>query len=307
MPFELKAGRNVERELKRVADTQLVLALRELHTIGTKRADRAVHEARRHVRRVRAMLRLVRPTLGGAYVGASRRLRLAHHLLAPIADAEALMSRQQDVAGWLDGRVPSATVAAIRSSLARHATAVDRRASFERVLHKAVRLLRAERLAIDGWTLTTRGVGAIRPGLRRTVRDARQTMHTALRQPTTAHYHAWRRRVKDLRLQVHLLSLRCGGRLREEERQLTALDTCLGEYHDLVLLERLLVTEVDVSRAAAAACLRVLRQRQALLRQSAVRLGPLALGERPRAFVRHVGELWRTPPASTAHPEDTRH
>jgi CHAD domain-containing protein len=303
VPFQLKTGRNVEREMQRVADTQLVLALRQLHTIGTRGGDRAVHEARRHVRRVRAMLRLVRPTLGDAYVRANRRLRRAHHLLAPIADAEALVDRQRDVAGWLDGRVPASILAAVRSSLTRHAAAVDRRASFERVLHRAGRLLRAERLAIDEWTLAARGVGAIGPGLERTVRDTRHAMHTALQRPTAAHYHAWRRRVKDLRLQVHLLSLRCGGRLGEEERRLTALDACLGEYHDLVLLEHLLMTEVDVSRSAAAVCLRVLRQRQALLRENAARLGPLALSEGPRAFVRHVGRLWRTPPDRA----DTRH
>lgn len=307
MRFELKAGRGVQREVRRLADAQLVLAVRQLHALGTRRSDRAVHEARRHVRRVRALLRLLRPTLGDAYARANRRLRRAHHLLAPIADAEALVERQADVARLLGDQVPAVTLDAIRTALARHAQDVDRRASFGRVLDKAVRLVRAERLAIDQWTIGAHGVAAIAPGLQGTMRDARRAMRMALEAPTSLNYHAWRRRVKDLRLHLRLLSGRCGRQLRSEERELVALDACLGEYHDLVLLEQLLMTGADLPRDDVAACLRTLRRRKAELRGRASQLGASALHERAGTFVRHVRDLWRSSAPPATHRPRTTH
>ena len=50
--------------------------------------------------------------------------------------------------------------------------------------------------------------------------------------------------------------------------------------------------------------------RSAILRIGDEAVANLQAGEQTAlatGVVRHVGELWRTPPASTAHPEDTRH
>ena len=68
MSYRLKPGRSISNEVKRLVDKQLALAVDELRAIGDRRSDDAIHEARRHVKTMRAVLRLVQPVLRGEFV-----------------------------------------------------------------------------------------------------------------------------------------------------------------------------------------------------------------------------------------------
>ena len=105
---------------------------------------------------------------------------------------------------------------------------------------------------------------------------------------------------KDLWFQVRLLEARCGDALMSDQCRLEALDDCLGEYHNVVLLEEILITEALVPRPQTAGCLRVLRRYQAELRGGAASLGHQALAEKPAHFVRRIKRLWHTPRAAAA-------
>jgi hypothetical protein len=118
-------------------------------------------------------------------------------------------------------------------------------------------------------------------------------MKRAFAEPTADRYHAWRRSVKDLWLQVRLVEGRCANRLQAVERGLAALDDDLGEIHNVVLLEQILATEALGSRADSAQCLRLLRRYQLELRREARVLGAKTLADTPRAFLRRVKRAWR--------------
>ena len=91
MPYVFRQGRSVESEVRRIADKQLTLAIAQMRNTGDRQSDEAVHEARRHVKKVRALLRLIRPGIGGLYRSSNKRLRKVSRLLAPIADGEAVV------------------------------------------------------------------------------------------------------------------------------------------------------------------------------------------------------------------------
>lgn len=302
MAYRFKPGRSLTTEIRRIADKQLRLAIRQLRTIGNPRADEIVHEARRHVKKVRALVRLMRPALGDAYDGSNRRLRVAGRLLAPVADGEAVVDTLNRVAKAYPA-VPHRTVATVRSALLDREARIDRKARLDRVLPRAAAVLQSERQRIAGWPLGARGCDAVAPGLKRSVRRFRRAAARAAAEPTAEHYHVWRRRTKDLWLQVRLLEGRCANKLRGDERRLDALDGCLGEHHNVVLLERILMSEPVVSRRETARCLHTLRRYQVDLRRRAARLGGALTDETPRQFVRRVKRLWqrarRAAPAAT--------
>ena len=149
---------------------------------------------------------------------------------------------------------------------------------------------------VKSWKLSEDGFRAIAPGLKDSVRRAREGMVTAWLHPNASNHHTWRRHVKNHWFHVRLLQGRCNGGLQPYQHQLEALDGVLGEYHNVVLLREVLVTDQFVSREETARCLRVVAQYQRVLRRHAEALGVRIYSERPRRFVRRVRTLWRNAP-----------
>jgi len=189
---------------------------------------------------------------------------------------------------------------ALRADLLAREQRIDARAKADQVLQEAKRTLRAHRADLKAWRLSADGFRAIAPGLKESVRRARNAMVVAWLHPTASHHHAWRRCVKDHWFHVRLLEGRCGNHLMPIQRRLEALDGVLGEYHNLVLLREVLAGDSGLSPREVTQCLRVVTRYQRALRQHAQLLGMRIYSEKPRRFVRRVRRLWRSTPVADA-------
>jgi CHAD domain-containing protein len=291
--YRFKVGQAVDDEVRRIADKQLTLAMAHLGAIGDLKKDAALHQARRHVKKVRALLRLVRPALGTSYRKSNMTLRRVNRLLSPIADGEAVLGTlarlEQRSAADL-----STAVSALRDALLARRVAIDRRAKAHRVLQLCSSALHAELSRVSEWRLTRRGRHAVTAGLRKTVRAARRAMARTKLHPTAGNYHRWRRRVKDHWFQLRLLERRCGGELLTRQRRLETLDGHLGEYHNCALLQSVLAKEQTLGRLETAQLLRALRRYEAELRGEAARVAAEVYDERPRQLLRVVERAWRS-------------
>jgi CHAD domain-containing protein len=294
----LKSGRAVSSEIRRIVLKQLDLATSELKAIGDPESDEAIHDARRRVKKIRAVIRLVRPVLDKTYCAVDPDLRRVSRLLAPVADGQGVIDTLNQLAQRYRKTLPRRTVAALRSDLIRREKRIDREAEAGHVLQIASRMLRAHRGELRRWRLAAEGFRAVAPGLKASVRRARNAMIAAWMHPTASHHHSWRRHVKNHWFHVRLLEGRCGNRLMPLQRRLEALDGVLGEYHNLVLLREVLIVDTALSRREAARCLRVVARYQRALRRHAQTLGMRIYGEKPRQFVRRVKRLWRSAKAA---------
>lgn len=292
MPYSFKPHHSLSRDMRSIVDRQLALALLRLDSVGTPSSDDTVHEARKHLKKILAVLRLAKRALGTEQARALSRIRAASRLLAPIADAEALVDTAASLGSGPAPRLGHATVSALQAALLEREAAIGRAAVRQNVLTKVARILRAEQKRVAGWTPRTNGFPTLAPGLARSMRRARRCMRRAATTLEANAFHAWRRRVKDLWLQVRLLQARCGTALTVTEAQLEQLDGLLGEYHNLALLERVLLDEPLLSRTATAHSLRVVRSRRAALGRRALVVGARTLAQKPRPFIRHIAAHW---------------
>src|SRR5262249_59732979 len=64
MSFQLRPGEPLRKTTRRIVRKQIDAALEELTGANKGPRDEAVHEARKSLKRVRAVLRLVRPVIG---------------------------------------------------------------------------------------------------------------------------------------------------------------------------------------------------------------------------------------------------
>ena len=294
MSYRFKVDQPVADEVRRIAGKQLTLALEHFGAIGDLKKDAALHEARRHVKKVRALIRLVRPALGASYRKSDRALRRVNRLLSPIADGEAVLgtlARLQERSG---SELATAT-SVLRNALLARRAAIDRRARADRVLQVCTSLLKAEQARVTDWRLTHRGRRAVTGGLRKTVRAGHRAQARAIAHPTADNYHGWRRRAKDHWFQLRLLEHRCGGDLLARQHLLETLDGHLGEYHNCVLLQSVLAAKKGrLGRLETARLVRALRRYQTDLRGQAAHVAVDIYSERPRQLVAVVERAWRS-------------
>jgi hypothetical protein len=263
----------------RVASEELLAAIKELRAVGAAEDDKAVHRARRHIKKTHALFRLVRPSLTHRHRASRRRLNRLEQLLTRIADAEAAVDALHRLVDAYPDEVSAHLLYAARSGLLRRCREADREAVANAVLAECVDLLHTQRARIRLWRLSIDGLPALEAGLRRTVRRSRKAMLEAQARPTGNHFYRWRRRVKNHWLQVRLLNGVCNDQLAEVEVALAALDGTLGEYHDSRILQRAIFRLRTLSRRERTHLLVLARRYAADRRRRAVHLGVSLYGE----------------------------
>ncbi len=326
--FALLSGERVGEGLRRIALGQLDEAIEAIEGRGGGHsAQRRVHEARKALKRLRALLRLVRDELGEqGYERESAVVREAGKRLAQARDAQVLL----DTLDGLIERRPKKLgrrrgVQRLRTRLAIECDGAADLALAECVRHgAALEELRAMRGRVGAWQLADAGgIEAIEPALQRLYGQGRRRMRRARRAERARgrKLHEWRKRVKDLRYAAEMLQRRdeqTGERLRDragaksakQARKLAKanaafiaqvakraddLGELLGEEHDLAVLAERVREEAKATRASGApgpgtrrALRKAIARRRKRLRKRALRDGRRLYGEKPNGFVRRM-------------------
>lgn len=303
MAFQLRRGHPVGDEARQVFDHQLLRAVICLRDPKTAAELDSIHDAHRHVKKARAVLRVLRTPLGAGYRSADRRLRAANRMLGELADARAMTGTLGNLAD-LDPTLPARTGEALRARLVARAASLEQKAQFDRLRHRAIRLLEANRLRIPVWEVAVRGRNEVSDVIEDAHRAARAAMRDALRRPSAETFHAWRRRVKRERHLLRLVAEHCGGRLDLDERRLQALDSGLGELHNVSLLEALVANDSGLTRRETAHVLLALRRYRRNLRRDAREMRHI-FDEGPQHFSARVRQAWQSRPADGTAPEAT--
>jgi CHAD domain-containing protein len=286
MAFRLKDDAPAADGLSRVVRKQFDAAVAAL---ARRTPDQeAVHAARRSVKRIRAVMRLLRGQLGPAGARAGQELRAIAHALASLRDADATA----ETLAVLHGRYPVVVDDRVTRGIARGLGASKQRARKAAGLlarRASTGLCRLRRL-LPGLVQRAGDLRAIRSGMAAGYRRARRKLREISPDSDATQFHAWRRRLKDHAYQVHLLEgLHATPRARV--RSLDRLVDWLGEDHDHAMLRAALLASPERFGAAGAtaAVLGSIVKRQARLRRSALGLGRRLFSAKPRSFRKKVG------------------
>ena len=125
--YRLSIADDVPSSVRACAHEQLDRAIGRLEHAGDDSVE-AIHDARKHLKKSRALLRLVRPALGSkAYRRENDALRDAGLALSGARDADVLVETVDKLAARYAGRLPAVVFEQLREALA--AEAVRRRGS----------------------------------------------------------------------------------------------------------------------------------------------------------------------------------
>ena len=292
MAFYFKKKESPARASRRVSRERIGRALDHL-----QKSDRreAVRRIRQEIKKVRATLGLVRERMAGdTYRQCGKTLRAAARHLTEARDAHVRPRTLDQLMVHFAGRLSAQSFAGIKKLLRQNCDEQTREfekgesaAAVDCLLRKANRRARDLKLKADGWA-------AIRSGLRNTYRRGREACEVALKDASPEHLHRWRKQVQNLRLQLRLLHPSRPKNLRAAASALKALSRCLGDDHDLVMLQRFVTRAGNRQHPREVKMLNeLIGLRRAELQPVALALGSHFYAEKPASFCRRLEAYWR--------------
>jgi CHAD domain-containing protein len=283
--FRLRDGEAVPRGIPRIARGRIDHAIDELEGRTDSSPEEAVHEARKDMKKLRAVVRLARGEIGDhVYRRENACFRDAGQELSGLRDADVMLA----TLAKLEYDIPPDSAGDLRRALEAH-TAHTAGGTRQQASARVVEILTTARRRIGRWPLDVDGFEAVAGGLERIYRQGRRDFRAARAEPTTENLHEWRKRVKDL--WYHLTILRTAwppvmDALADEAHRLSEH---IGDDHDLSVL---LAWAEEHAPAPGAAIAGPVGHRRAELQADAFEIGGRLYAEKPREFVRRIERWW---------------
>jgi hypothetical protein len=247
--------------------------------------NQAVHEARKHIKKSRAVLGLVRKDVRGIESNTDSRLRASGRSLSGLRDASAMVVTARGLCVNQGRKLSTEACQLVSADLADHQTRM--RSRDQRLARAALRGLQSISPLARRLRLKRSGQAALKRGLMRAYRRAQREMQAACSPTGESRFHEWRKRVKALSYHLRLLSP-LAPEFRRQAAQVRRLEQQLGREHNLQVLRAYVARRRSQGHQRTVARLTALaEERQKQLRRSTLRAGAKLFAETPKAFVRH--------------------
>lgn len=286
MNYRLRTNQPPGDEVRRVAGA-LTREIRRNIRARPEPTGEAIHQARKNIKKLRSMLRLVRPQTGDAiFQRENRALRRIGRLLSPARDSQVCLKTLR--------RIGTPT----RENASRHIAArlaLQHRRTLEQIHSgRAIRTvtapLRTVEARIPSWTVDRAQWRDLTRELRRACRRARQAFKLAIGKGTPPRLHEWRKRAKDLWYGVRLLQGLRPRAMRGLADRLKKVTEHLGLIMDLAVLRKAIRGmrfRAELPRGIRS-LLETIHREEARREKKARRLGAGFFATKPEKFLRSL-------------------
>jgi CHAD domain-containing protein len=223
-------------EIRRIALERIVSARKNLRKV-TDGVDERIHGIRRDLKKLRALIRLLRKPLGKSrFKQEDHAFRDAGRLLAPFRDAAARVAVVEALRGKETGAISASALEAAHDEVRSLYRKTVRKDDVRKAAKGADALLEEAEKRLKDWELEESGFGLLREGLAVMYAHARTGLARCLIHPTAPNFHDWRKCCKYLRYQIELLHPVSPREMKVAEDTLHKLTDLLGNDHDLAVL-----------------------------------------------------------------------
>ena len=273
--FRLKPDEAIPDGARRIARGRIDHAIDAL----ADASEEGVHDARKDMKKLRALLRLVRGEVGEkVFRRDADTFRDAARELSGVRDADVMLATLAD----LEERY-EADVGPVRHALKAHRLRTSG-GGRQQAAQTAIAILTEARGRVDDWPLERDGFEALEDGLERTYRRGRRDWRAAVKEPSTENLHEWRKRVKDLWYHCSILQETWKPVMSALADEAHELSDRLGDDHDLAILLEFGAESLEP----------VIATRREELQDEAFAYGTRLYADKPKAFVRRI-EHWSRP------------
>jgi|ERR1700693_729701 len=283
MSYQLRKDEKLGPGLRRICRKQIEFAI-VIATGEKKSSDTPVHEMRKHVKKARAALRLVRKEIGaGLFREQDHRLRDVGRLTSEIRDAEVRLQTVHELQGITQHR-RRGTYPKLETMLMMELE--NFMAAFAEWQKQAVPMLERAYANVDCWPLDHFNCKQLRRAVQRSYKSARKALACAQASPTAENFHRFRTRAKRLWYELRILRPVNPVVLKNLSDDLDSVASLLGRAHDLSFLGDRLRREERNSqwKREGHKLLAVIEVSQGDFQRGAAELAEHFFAERPRDF-----------------------
>jgi CHAD domain-containing protein len=250
---------------------------------GNGPADRRIHRARQRLKRLRSLLRVLKPALGNNAFIAKRKIREAARLLASARDADAAAASARGLRAAVAPRGNPALDRLVttldREATARHAAAPPTAA--------VLALIGEAEAALADVPDDFSGPELLERALKRSYRRGSKALRRAETSLSMPDLHRWRKDVKDLWHLLRLARRRLPDDMKKTAKRLEKLGELLGLDHDHAILAGKLV-DAPPSEPTLSKQLRMIAERRRALESEAFNLGDDVYRRPPKRAARRL-------------------
>ncbi len=303
MTYRVQFNEPLGKGWQRMVREQIELAVDLLGS--AENIDGAIHETRKSMKRVRALLKLLRPGLSASdYKRENRRYRDIGRLLAGVRDQAVLMATAQMLSKESSGKERAACDAFVLQLIRqgkgdapdrKSAMVDDARGERDLRVREALAALQGAAKSLGNLRFKEDSFAVVRRGIERSYRDARNGMKQAFGSGADEDFHLWR-----MAVQAHwrhmLLITGAWPELFAARAQLAKeISDLLGLDHDLFVLIALARTvgEQGDGEGGGNAMVHAARERQGEIRKELEIKGAALFAEPASRFVASVETYWR--------------
>ncbi len=291
--YRLRDDEKPRKGIRRIAEGRADDALEQLEEAGEK----TVHEARKDMKKMRALLRLVRADIGKrTYRAENSRYRDAGRRLSAARDAEVKLETLDGLRERFGDEIDEVAVEAFREILEREFAAESKaiQNGAGPVRDSAIEINQGRRQVAE-WRLRSTGWELVGPGLRRSYSRGRKGMKRVAAGGSAEEVHEWRKRAKDLWYQLRIVKCAWPEPLGATADEVHELGDLLGDHHDLQVLADDARTRggLFMGKDEAEQLAQLAARRQEELLEEALKIGERVYAEKPKRFEKRLRRYWR--------------
>jgi CHAD domain-containing protein len=260
---------------------------------GKGNRQEAVHSLRKTCKKLRGLIRLVRPVFEG-YQRENAAFREAGRGLSRLRDAMVLVETYDSLLDAFDEQVDRRRFAPIRRRLTLQCKELARHTEIRSRLTATLDAMKAARKRVRHWHLARDGFEAIEPGFAKSYKGARRAMAAASEETTAEAVHEWRKRVKDHWYHSRLLSPVWPKVMKAYRSDADDLGELLGQHHDLEIFRRRLAEDERADTADLKVLTALVKRRQDILADDAFSIGARLFAEPAKVATGRWKSYWDT-------------
>lgn len=296
MGYQFKLKESLAEGVRRIAEEQLNQAIEKL-THREEDPHETIHEVRKHFKKLRGLIRLVRFGLGDDYKRLNVWYRDAGRRLSRVRDAESMLESLQALQErFTDSEYADLFLEFENVFQERKQKLVAEWIDLEQELSTLQEQLQGELEAVADWKIKGTASKVIRHGVQQTYARGQDALAQLHQEPGDELFHECRKRCKYQLYHMRLLSNIWPPIMTARIAELDQLNDYLGDDHDLTVMTQLVTGKnesLGVSAARVEQLLALIGQQRQILQAAAFPLADRIFVEKPKAFSRRIKGYWK--------------